>query len=185
MQQKLNRWFVYEWGKPPRQKPHRVILRSPLPRIYYYQSQAVTSIKNHTKPFSLSQNTNLQLNPYPNTQLDLYCSGNLSFQCTNPSTWLTNDAWIPIHDYLLYTNPNTWLTLQQHFDWCSWFATASHRNTNKIFKDGVRNFAWLQNLKVYKKRNKNSFFYWRRLGFQKENLINLSRIRFFFFHLAV
>ena len=30
--------------------------------------------------------TNLQLNSYPNTQLDLYCSGNLSVQWTNPST---------------------------------------------------------------------------------------------------
>ena len=29
---------------------------------------------------------NLQLNPYPNTQLDLFCSDNLSFQCTAPST---------------------------------------------------------------------------------------------------
>ena len=34
--------------------------------------------------------TNLQLNPYPNTQLDLFCSDNLSFWCTTPSTWLTN-----------------------------------------------------------------------------------------------
>ena len=36
--------------------------------------------------------TNLQLNPYPNTQLDLFCSDNLYFQCTAPSTWLTNCA---------------------------------------------------------------------------------------------
>ena len=28
--------------------------------------------------------TNLQLNSYPNTQLDLFCSDNLSFQCTTP-----------------------------------------------------------------------------------------------------
>ena len=34
--------------------------------------------------------TNLQLNPYPNTQLDLFYSDNLSFQYTAPSTWLTN-----------------------------------------------------------------------------------------------
>ena len=34
--------------------------------------------------------TNLQLNIYPNTQLDLLCSDNLFFQCTAPSTWLTN-----------------------------------------------------------------------------------------------
>ena len=36
--------------------------------------------------------TNLQLNPYSNTQLDLFYSDNLSFQCTAPSTWLTNCA---------------------------------------------------------------------------------------------
>ena len=30
--------------------------------------------------------TNLQLNPYPNTQLDLFYSDNFSFQCTAPST---------------------------------------------------------------------------------------------------
>ena len=46
----------------------------------------------------LIPNTNLQLNPYPNTQLDLYCSGNLSIQCINPNMWLTNDARIPVRD---------------------------------------------------------------------------------------
>ena len=46
--------------------------------------QVVTS-----KEISVSY-TNLQLNPYPNTQLDLFYSDNLSFQCTAPSTWLTN-----------------------------------------------------------------------------------------------
>ena len=30
--------------------------------------------------------TNLQLNSYPNTQLDLFCSDNLSFQCMAPNT---------------------------------------------------------------------------------------------------
>ena len=34
--------------------------------------------------------TNLQLKPYPNTQLNLFCSDNLYFWCTAPSTWLTN-----------------------------------------------------------------------------------------------
>ena len=46
--------------------------------------QAVTS-KGIPVPY-----TNLQLNPYPNTQLDLFYSDNFSFQCTAPSTWLTN-----------------------------------------------------------------------------------------------
>ena len=44
--------------------------------------------------------TNLQLNPYPNIQLDLFCSENLSFQCTASSTWLTNRC----------MDPSTWLT---------------------------------------------------------------------------
>ena len=36
---KLTQWFVYEWEKPPRQKSHRVILRSSLPRIHYYHNK--------------------------------------------------------------------------------------------------------------------------------------------------
>ena len=42
--------------------------------------QAVTS-KRIPIPY-----TNLQFNPYPNTQLDLFCSDNLSFQYMAPST---------------------------------------------------------------------------------------------------
>ena len=42
--------------------------------------QAVTS-KGIPEP-----STNLQLNIYPNTQLDLFCSDNHSFQCMAPST---------------------------------------------------------------------------------------------------
>ena len=56
--------------------------------------QAITS-KGISIPY-----TNLQLNPHPNTQLDLFCSDNLSFQCTAPNTWLTN--WC--------TDLSTWLT---------------------------------------------------------------------------
>ena len=41
--------------------------------------QAVTS-KGIPIPY-----TNLQLNSYLNTQLDLFCSDSLSFQCTAPS----------------------------------------------------------------------------------------------------
>ena len=47
--------------------------------------------------------TNLQLNPYPNTQLDLFCNDNLSF-LMHDSQYVTNqfDAWIPIRG--LFTN---------------------------------------------------------------------------------
>ena len=44
-------------------------------------SKQVVASKRITVPY-----TNLQLNPYPNTQLDLFCSDNLSFQCTTLST---------------------------------------------------------------------------------------------------
>ena len=146
-------------------KPHRMNLRSPLPIIHYYQNNRL-QVKGILLP-----NTNLQLNPYLNTQLDLWCSDNLSFQCTNPSTWLTN--WC--------IDPSMWLTPQQPFDCCSCFAATSHRNTNKIFNISTRDFTWLQNPKAYKKRSKNSFFYMRRIGFQKENLMKVSKVRFFFF----
>ena len=56
------------------------------PRIHYYKKQAVTS-KGIPVPY-----TNLQLNPYPNTQLDLFCSDNFFFWCTAPSMWLINCA---------------------------------------------------------------------------------------------
>ena len=49
-------------------------------------SQAVKS-KGIPVPY-----TNLQLNPYPNIQLDLSYSDIFSFWCTAPSTWLTNCA---------------------------------------------------------------------------------------------
>ena len=45
--------------------------------------QAVTS-KGILVPY-----TNLQLNPYPNTQLDLFCSDNLSFSM-HGSQYVTN-----------------------------------------------------------------------------------------------
>ena len=62
--------------------------------------QAVTS-KEISVPY-----TNLQLNSYPNTQLDLFCSDNLSFQCMAPSTWLTNRC----------ADPSTWFTHQLEKD---------------------------------------------------------------------
>ena len=82
MQRKLNltRVIYLQMGKTTEAKPHWANLRSPLPRIHYYQNKRLL-VKGISVP-----NTNLQLNPYPNTQLDLQCSDNLSFQCTAPST---------------------------------------------------------------------------------------------------
>ena len=57
--------------------------------------QAVTS-KGIPVPY-----TNLQLNPYPNTQLDLFCSDNLSFSMYG-SQYMTNqfNLWILVCDLL-------------------------------------------------------------------------------------
>ena len=62
-----------------------MIFRSPLPKLHYY----------HNKRLQVKESqylTNLQLNPYHNTQLDLFCSDSSPFRCTTPSTWLTNCA---------------------------------------------------------------------------------------------
>ena len=53
------------------------------PEIPLLSQQAVTS-KGILVPY-----TNLQLNPYPNTQLDLFCSDNFPFWCTAPK-YVTN-----------------------------------------------------------------------------------------------
>ena len=52
-------------------------------KIPLLSQQAITS-KGIPVPY-----TNLQLNPYPNTQLDLSCSDNFSFWCTAPK-YVTN-----------------------------------------------------------------------------------------------
>ena len=56
---------LFKNGKTIEAKPHRVNLRSPLLRIHYYQNKQL-QVKGILVP-----NANLQLNPYPNTQLDL------------------------------------------------------------------------------------------------------------------
>ena len=77
--------------------------------------QAITS-KRILIPY-----TNLQLNPYPNTQLDLFYSDNLSFQCTAPNMWLTNS--MRGSQYAAYTPTweRCWLQNSSvHTLWRSW-----------------------------------------------------------------
>ena len=56
------------------------------PEVSLLSQQAVAS-KGTLVPY-----TNLQLNPYPNIQSDLFCSDNFSFWRTAPNTWLINCA---------------------------------------------------------------------------------------------
>ena len=58
--------------KPNGKKPNGVIFRSPLPKLHYYHNKQLQA----RNPKYL---TNLQFNPYPNTQLDLFCSDSSLF----------------------------------------------------------------------------------------------------------
>ena len=98
MQQKLNltRWFVYELGKPLRQKPYWVNLRSPLSRIHYYQNKRLQVKESQY----LTPTYSWTLTPIPNWTYSIVTISH--FQCTTPSTLLTNRC----------TDPSTWLTHQ-------------------------------------------------------------------------
>ena len=97
---KLTWWFVYEWGKPPKQKPHQVILRLPLPRIYYYHNKRLQVKESQ----HLIPTYNWTLTPIHNWTCSVVTIS--PFQCTAPNTWLTNRC----------TDPSTWLTHQLEKD---------------------------------------------------------------------
>ena len=86
MQRKLNwhRWFVFEWGKPTRQKPHQVILRSPLSRIHYYHNNRLQVKESQY----LIPTYSWTFTTIPNWTCSVVTIS--PFQCTAPSTWLTN-----------------------------------------------------------------------------------------------
>jgi len=81
-------------GKTSKAKTLSGNFKVTIPENPLLSQQAVTS-----KGILVSY-TNLQLNPHLNTQLDLFCSDNLSFQCMAPNMWLTN--WC--------IDPSMWLT---------------------------------------------------------------------------
>ena len=115
MENKLTRWFVYEWGKPTPQKPHRVILRSLPSRIHYY----------HNKQLQVKESKYLiptyswTLTPIPNWTCSKVTISH--FKCTAPSTWLTNCA-----------DPSTWL--QSPTRKGCWLQNSSIHHTMKIKK---------------------------------------------------
>ena len=87
MQRKIN-WHgdLFMNGKNLHGKNPTGWFKVTIPENPLLSQQAVTS-KGILVPY-----TNLQLNPYPNIQLDLFCSDNLSFQSMAPNMWLTNCA---------------------------------------------------------------------------------------------
>ena len=79
-------WFVYEWGKTYTAKTPPGDFQVTTLEIPLLSQQAVTgkeipllSQQAVTSKGILVPYTNLQLNPYSNTQLDLFFSDNLSF----------------------------------------------------------------------------------------------------------
>ena len=114
---KLTRWFVYELGKPLRQKPHRVILRSLDSRIHYY----------HNKLLQLKESQYLlptyswTLTPIPNWTCFVVTIS--PFQCMAPSTWLTYRC----------VDPSMWLNYQLEKD-VGWLQSFSIHHTMKIKK---------------------------------------------------
>ena len=114
MQQKI---ICFRMGKTYMAKIPLSDFKVTTPENPLLSQQAVTS-KGIPVPY-----TDLQLNPYPNTQLDLFCSDNLFFQCTAPSTWLTNQC----------ADPNTRLTHQLKKDvGCKVFQFINMMNITKL-----------------------------------------------------
>ena len=91
--------------------------------------QAVTS-KGIPVPY-----TNLQLNPYPNTRLDLFCSDNFPFSCMAPK-YVTNQSADPSTRLQLPTRKGCWLQ-----------SSSIHPN------DENQEDAWSQNPTVHKHSN--------------------------------
>ena len=86
MQQKLN-WHgdLFTNGENlHNKKPHQVILRSPFPRIYYYQNKWLQVKESQY----LIPTYSWTLIPIPNWTYSVVTISH--FQCTTPSTWLTN-----------------------------------------------------------------------------------------------
>ena len=113
MENKLTQWFVYEWGKPTRQKPHRVILRSPLPRIHYHHNKWLRVKESQYLIPTYSWTLTLIHNWTCNVVTISH------FQCMAPSTWLTNCM-----------DPNTWLQSPTR-EGC-WLQSSSVHHTIKI-----------------------------------------------------
>ena len=130
MQWKINNMVICLWmGKTYTAKTPPGDFKVITPEIPLLSQQAVTS-KRIPIPY-----TNLQLNPYHNTQLDLFCSDNFSFWCMAHSTWLTN-----------CTDPNTRLqSLTREGCWLQ--SSLVHPN------DEDQEDAWSQNPTVHKHSN--------------------------------
>ena len=110
-------------------------------------SQRTVTSKGISVPY-----TNLQLNPYPNTQLDLFCSDNISFSMYG-SQYMTNQL---MHGSKYVTNTLTWEGC-----WLQSFSVLQHDENHET--------PWLQNPTVYKC---GSFINWN-MNYNKLSLVTI------------
>ena len=151
MEIKLIRWFVYEWGKSIRQKPHRVILRSQLSRIHYYHSKRLQVKESQY----LVQTYIWTLTLIPNWTCSVMTISH--FQCMAPSMWLTNSmrgshymtysstwerCWLK--SFLVYHTIKITKFLGHKTSWCTNIAASvsSHNLHKHNFASHLRNLLW-------------------------------------------
>ena len=125
----LTRCFVYEWGKPTRQKPHQVIFRSLLPKFHYYHNKRLQVKESQY----LVPTYSWTLTPIPNWTCFVVTIS--PFDARLPSTWLTNCV-----------DPSTWL--QSPIREGCWLQSFSVHPNDEDQKD-----AWSQNPTVHKHNN--------------------------------
>ena len=85
MENKFDTVIYLRMGKTYTAKTPSSDFQVTTPETRLLSQQAITS-KGISVPY-----TNLQLNPNPNTQLDLFCNDNFSFRCTAPK-YMTNQC---------------------------------------------------------------------------------------------
>ena len=129
MKIKLTWWFVYEWGKPTRQKPHQVILRSSFPKFHYYHNKRLQVKESQY----LIPTYSWTLTPIPNWTCSIVTI--YPFDARLPSTWLTNCADLSMR-------------LQSPTREGCWLQSSSVHPNNEDQED-----AWLQNPIVHIHRN--------------------------------
>ena len=106
MENKVDTVICLWMEKTFRAKPHWVNLWSPLPIIHYYHNKQLQVKKSQY----LIPTYSWTLTPIHNWTCSVVTISH--FQCTAPSTWLTNRYVDPSSGLLLCTNPSTWLTHQ-------------------------------------------------------------------------
>ena len=121
MENKLTRWFVYEWRKPIWQKPHWVILRSPLSKFHYYHNEQLQEKESQY----LIPTYSWTLTPIPNWTYSVLIIS--PFDARLLSTWLTN-----------YTDPS--MRLQSPTREGCWLQSSSIHPYDEDQED-----AWSQN----------------------------------------